>query len=176
MQATDHGVPNNDGTDGDGSGEDGDVATWLRDDARSWTAALLRGARLRCPACGEGAMFGAFLKVNDVCPHCGEELHHHRADDAPAYFTLFVVGHLVVPPLLWLEVAYTPAYWVHLAIWPALTIALSLFFLPRIKGALVGVQWALRMHGFGGGGDEPEAVLDPLPDPRSPHHPSEARP
>ena len=29
------------------------------------------------------------------------------------------------------------------------TVALSLFLLPRLKGALVALQWAKRMHGFG---------------------------
>ena len=57
---------------------------------------LLRGAALQCPACGTGAMFRRYLKVADTCPHCGEALHHHRADDAPPYFTIVIVGHIVV--------------------------------------------------------------------------------
>ena len=59
--------------------------------------ALWRGFRGRCPACGEGRMFRAFLKVADECPHCGEELHHHRADDFPAYLVIVIVGHILVP-------------------------------------------------------------------------------
>jgi len=42
-------------------------------------------------------MFRAFLKVADHCAACSEALHHHRADDAPAYFVILIVGHVVVP-------------------------------------------------------------------------------
>jgi uncharacterized protein (DUF983 family) len=124
------------------------AAVKLRD--RSFWKAVGRGFMLRCPACGKGKMFRAFLKVADTCPHCGEELFHHQADDAPPYFTILIVGHIVVPLMLAVELEYMPPIWVHVAIWPTLTLALSLALLPRIKGAVVGLQWAARMHGFGG--------------------------
>ena len=117
---------------------------------------ILRGFSRHCPACGKGKLFYRFLKVANNCPDCGEELHHHRADDAPPYFTIMVVGHIIVPLMLWLEVAYTPPIWLHVAIWPLLTLVLSLWFLPRLKGATVGWQWALRMDGFGAKADTPE--------------------
>jgi uncharacterized protein (DUF983 family) len=109
---------------------------------------LLRGAMLKCPACGTGRMFRRYLKVADACPQCGEELHHHRADDAPAYFTIVIVGHIVVSLVLAVEMAYRPALWVHMALWLPLTVILTILFLPCVKGALVGLQWALHMHGF----------------------------
>src|SRR5512143_2763263 len=109
---------------------------------------MLRGAKLKCPACGVGALYRRFLKVSDTCPHCGEELHHHRADDAPPYFTIVIVGHIVVGLVLFVEMTYRPPLWVHAALWLPLTIILALVLLPPIKGALIGLQWALRMHGF----------------------------
>lgn len=121
-----------------------------RPEARSLWQAMLRGFMLRCPACGNGKVFRAFLKVADNCPHCHEELHHHRADDAPPYFTIMIVGHIVVPLMLAVEMAYMPPIWIHIAIWPAMTVALSLILLPRIKGSIVGLQWGARMHGFDG--------------------------
>ena len=123
---------------------------------RSTPEAMMRGARMRCPACGEGALFRAYLKVADACPSCGEELHHHRADDAPAYFTISIVGHIVVAGALILERAFSPETWVHMALWLPLTLGLSLALLPVVKGALVGLQWAQRMHGFSGTEDQPE--------------------
>jgi uncharacterized protein (DUF983 family) len=111
--------------------------------------ALRRGWACRCPACGEGRMFTAFLKVADSCPVCRTELHHQRADDAPPYVTMFIVGHVVVGLLLAVEKRFQPEMWVHVALWIPLTIAMSLWLLPRVKGALIGWQWALRMHGFG---------------------------
>ena len=45
-------------------------------------------------------MFRAYLKVVDACPVCGEDLSHQRADDAPAYMTMLIVGHFVVAGVL----------------------------------------------------------------------------
>lgn len=116
---------------------------------------LTRGAACRCPNCGEGRIFDRYLKVRHACAACGEELHHQRADDAPPYIVITIVAHIVVGALLWTEVAYQPPVWLHMAIWLPLTVALSLALLPPVKGALIGLQWALRMHGFGGGDDGP---------------------
>ncbi|MGH6866251.1 MAG: DUF983 domain-containing protein [Methyloceanibacter sp.] len=109
---------------------------------------ILRGTCLRCPACGIGAMFRRYLKVSDACPRCHEALHHHRADDAPPYFTITIVGHIVVGLVLAVEMAYRPPLWLHAALWLPLTVILALLILPPVKGALVGLQWALLMHGF----------------------------
>jgi uncharacterized protein (DUF983 family) len=115
---------------------------------RSVFNSILRGLSLRCPACGRGRLYRRYLKVADQCPSCGEALHHHRADDAPPYFTIAIVGHIVVGLLLVVEIAYRPPLWLHAAIWLPLTVILALVLLPPIKGALVGLQWALLMHGF----------------------------
>ena len=109
---------------------------------RSVLGALISGLRCRCPSCGAGRMFHGYLKVNDACPRCGEALFHHRADDAPPYVVMLIVGHILVAIMLWLEIAYTPALWLHAAIFLPLTIVLSLALLPPVKGALVAVQWA----------------------------------
>jgi uncharacterized protein (DUF983 family) len=112
-----------------------------------WSA-LWTGWRGRCPACGEGRLFRAFLKVADHCPACGEALHHHRADDAPAYFVILIVGHIVVPLALLIETEYSLSYWTHVMLWLPLTVGLALGLLQPVKGAIVAVQWACRMHGF----------------------------
>jgi uncharacterized protein (DUF983 family) len=118
------------------------------DTRRDGWQALQRGWRGRCPSCGKGKMFRAFLKVADHCPACGEELHHQRADDAPAYFVILIVGHIVVPLALSVETAFAASYLLHFALWAPLTLGLSLYLLQPIKGALVAWQWALCMHGF----------------------------
>ena len=110
--------------------------------------AMWRGFRGRCPACGEGRLFRAWLKVDDTCAACGEEMHHHRADDFPAYLVIVIVGHIVVPLVLAVETHIAPAYWIHLALWLPLTLGLSLGLLQPVKGAVVALQWHLGMHGF----------------------------
>jgi len=122
---------------------------FVRNTRPTWQS-IKRGLLFKCPACGEGKLFRKFLKVADNCNHCGEELHHHRADDAPPYFTIFIVGHIVIPLLTWVEIAYQPEIWIHAVLWVPMTIGLSLISLPMTKGGTVGLQWALKMHGFGG--------------------------
>ena len=116
---------------------------------RPWRA-MWRGAMLRCPECGKGKLFRKYLKVADACPHCGEELHHHRADDAPAYLTIFLVGHVVIPPIMLIELYYEPDLWLQFAVWAPVLVLLTLGLLPMVKGAVVALQWALKMHGFEG--------------------------
>ena len=117
-----------------------------------WNA-MLRGCRGRCPNCGEGKLFRAYLKTADCCSHCGQDFTHHRADDLPAYLVIVIVGHIVVPIMLWVETNYSPAIILQLAIYLPITLVSSLSLLQPVKGAVVGLQWALRMHGF----DENEA-------------------
>jgi uncharacterized protein (DUF983 family) len=125
---------------------------WTGDSASAekrdvWTA-LKRGLRGRCPRCGEGKLFRAFLKVGDHCSVCGQDFTPHRADDLPAYLVIVIVGHIVVPMILWIETDYAPSVPLQLSIYLPLTLILSLLLLQPVKGAVVGVQWALRMHGF----------------------------
>ncbi|MCG7519097.1 DUF983 domain-containing protein [Ruegeria sp. Ofav3-42] len=111
--------------------------------------ALVKGFRCRCPNCGEGKLLHSYLKVNDTCSNCGEELFHHRADDGPAYLTILLVGHLLAPALHVSYVHWRPEPLTMFLIFAFGCTALSLFLLPRLKGAVVAYQWARRMHGFG---------------------------
>ncbi len=118
--------------------------------------AMARGFRCRCPNCKQGRLFTSFLKVADRCEACGEDFHHHRADDLPAYLVVFIIGHIVVAGFMGVEAAMTLTTWQHLAIWAPLTVASAILLLQPVKGAVVGLQWALRMHGFGGHEDRLE--------------------
>ena len=116
--------------------------------------AIRRGLAGRCPACGRGRLFRAYLKLENTCKICGEDLSHARADDAPAYLTMLVVCHFVCGGvMLWEELWPHSPLALTAAVWVAATLASSLLILPRMKGAVVGQQWALCMHGFGGGRD-----------------------
>jgi uncharacterized protein (DUF983 family) len=137
--------------------ENDDGETTVR---QAWPA-MLRGWSRCCPACGKGKMFNGYLTVASKCANCGTELHHHRADDAPPYFTMTIVGHVVVGGMLLVEKRWHPELWIHSAIWLPLTILLSLWLLPRIKGTLIAVQWAMRMHGFGGSTPEIDSLASP---------------
>ena len=109
---------------------------------------MMRGLRGRCPACGEGRMFRKFLKVADECPKCGEELHHHRADDFPAYLDIVIVGHVLIPIVLAVETEFAPPILLSMTVWPLIALIATLGLLQPIKGAVVAMQWFLGMHGF----------------------------
>ncbi len=126
----------------------GQAPAGLPQDHRSPWLAIGRGLRTRCPACGHGRLYESYLKIRSACGNCGEALYHHRADDAPPYFTMLIVGYVVVALVLATEIALSPPLWLHMLVWLPLTLVLSLLLLPMIKGAVLGLQWALRMHGF----------------------------
>jgi uncharacterized protein (DUF983 family) len=119
-------------------------------DDRPMKPAILRGFRRRCPQCGEGMMFRGYLKVVDRCPVCDEDLHHHRADDGPAYLTILIVGHIMAPLILIVFTRYRPDPVLLATCFTVGCVALSLYLLPRLKGVVVAIQWSRRMHGFGG--------------------------
>lgn len=119
-------------------------------DDRPMGQAIFRGLRRTCPNCGSGPMFRGYLKVADDCAACGQELHHHRADDGPAYLTILVVGHLLAPLIHIVWTNFRPEPLVMATIFTIGSVALSLYLLPRLKGAVVAIQWSKRMHGFGG--------------------------
>jgi uncharacterized protein (DUF983 family) len=123
---------------------------------RNLWQAIGRGAMCRCPNCGKGKLFRAYLKVDETCPVCGQELFHHRADDVPAYIAIVIVGHILIGAMLHIEMTYqnvTPL-WYLITLVP-LAVILPLVLLPSIKGAVVGLQWANRMHGFDPKGHDP---------------------
>ena len=117
-------------------------------DTISLSQALTRGFRCRCPNCGRGRLFGRFLKVVDHCEVCAEDYTPQRADDFPAYLVIIIVGHIVVPALLAVAVAYDPPAWLQLAIWLPITLFASLGLLQPVKGTIVALQWQTGMHGF----------------------------
>lgn len=107
---------------------------------------MLRGLKGRCPHCGEGKLFCAYLKVEPTCPACGHDLSKYPADDGPAYFTILMVGHLIVAPLLIFPVIWQASPWI---VAPATLIPLaivSLVLLPLNKGWFIGLLYALRVR------------------------------
>jgi len=135
---------------------------------RPLVPAMKRGFAGKCPHCGSGKLFRAYVKPVDNCAACGEDFTPQRADDLPAYLFVLIVGHISVGGFMMSEMMTDWPGWLHLAIWVPVTILLSLLLLQPIKGAVIGLQWANYMHGFGG---EDDFIGDdhgkPLPNPRA---------
>ena len=124
------------------------IETNTPDERATWPA-ISKGFRCKCPNCGEGKLLHSYLKVNDACSNCGQELFHHQADDGPAYLTILIVGHLMAPALHVAYVQWRPEPLTLFTIFALGCLAFSLYLLPRLKGVVVAYQWARRMHGFG---------------------------
>ena len=107
---------------------------------------MLRGVRGRCPHCGSGRLFYRYLKVSPLCEACGIDLDRYPSDDGPAYFTILLVGHLIIIPILLMPIIWQapPAIIVPAVVIPL--IALTLIILPRTKGAVIGLLYALKVH------------------------------
>ena len=132
---------------------------------RSFSQGVARGFRRRCPNCGEGRLFKGYLKVEPTCPACGHENGRYRADDAPPYFTILIVGHLVIAPMLlfpWIWQA-NPALVVGVTL--PLLAAITLGLLPLVKGAVVGAHWAVDTRREKAA---PHPHDEPVPDPAAP--------
>lgn len=111
--------------------------------------AMRRGFIGRCPNCGKGHLFSRLLTIIDQCPNCAEPLHHHRADDLPAYLNIFIVGHIVLGVVVILMRYDLLSMWAMIAVSLAAVILAAIVLMRPLKGMVVGSQWALRMHGFG---------------------------
>lgn len=124
---------------------------------------IKRGLLNTCPACGSGRLFRAYLKPVDICAACGEELFHERSDDLPPYLVILVVGHVLLTGYLLTDAVIPDALWIQLIIWIPVVILTSLIIIQPIKGGVIGLQWALRLHGFGG-----HAEAEPLEEEKTP--------
>lgn len=110
----------------------------------SLSKAMTRGFKGRCPNCGEAKLFWRYLKVEPTCPSCRHALAQYPADDGPAYFTILLVGHLVVAPMFFFRFMWEVSPWIIVPGALAGLTTLILLLLPRIKGAFVGALWAIR--------------------------------
>jgi uncharacterized protein (DUF983 family) len=110
----------------------------------TWTEALTRGFKRQCPRCGVGKMFAGYLTPRESCANCGLAFEPLRADDAPAYFTVFLVGHIAIAGALFTEQAFAhPSMWLQM-LWVPAAVAMLLGLLPLIKGAVMGVIYSSR--------------------------------
>ncbi|WP_460449228.1 DUF983 domain-containing protein [Alsobacter sp. SYSU BS001988] len=106
------------------------------------TAALLAGLRGRCPRCGQGPLFSGFIAVAPACGSCGLAFDFADSGDGPAVFIMLIAGFLVVGGVLFVDMRYAPAWWVHALLWPPVVIGLCLGLLRPLKGLLIAAQFA----------------------------------
>ncbi len=99
------------------------------------------GLTCTCPRCGRGKLFDGVLKVADRCGVCGLDLTTHDAGDGPAVFVIFILGFVVVPLALLLEVVLAPPIWVHLVVWTPVIFGGTVALLRPTKAWLVAQRF-----------------------------------
>ncbi|MBK5264795.1 MAG: DUF983 domain-containing protein [Alphaproteobacteria bacterium] len=115
---------------------------------RPFLPRLSLALRGRCPACGQAPLFARFLKPVDHCSHCGQGWQGHQADDFPAYLVILLLGHIIIPIVVEVNLLFSPSVAIQMALWPTLTAILALLLIQPAKGAVIAFQWSRHMHGF----------------------------
>lgn len=95
----------------------------------------------KCPRCGKGHLYQSFLKLVVSCTECSEDFTTIRADDAPAWLTILIVGHIMTFMLLVMFPVLNYPDWVLTLVMIIPSLILSLIILPFAKSFFVGILW-----------------------------------
>jgi uncharacterized protein (DUF983 family) len=68
-------------------------------------------------------------------------LRRFNVGDGPAAFLIFIVGGLVVGLAIWVELRFSPPFWVHILLWLPLAAALTIGLLRLGKGLLLALEF-----------------------------------
>jgi uncharacterized protein (DUF983 family) len=94
-----------------------------------------------CPRCAARTLFQGLVTFAPRCRACGLDFTSFNVGDGPAAFLVLLVGTLITGLAVWLELATEPSFWVHLLIWPALTLVLVVGSLRVAKGMLLTLEY-----------------------------------
>ena len=89
-----------------------------------------------CPRCGSPGLFAGVAQFAPACRACGLDFAALDVGDGPAAFLILIVGAIVAVAAILVDLAYSPAWWVHL-MWVPVLVALTLAGLRLGKAALI---------------------------------------
>ena len=104
---------------------------------------LINGLKLRCPRCAQGKLLRGYISPRAACSACGEDFSPYKAEDGPAWLTILIVGHIVVPLMVSVVAAEILPLWAELTIAISAALALVALILPRAKGFFMAVLWMI---------------------------------
>jgi uncharacterized protein (DUF983 family) len=102
---------------------------------------LLAALRGICPRCGNAPLFRGLASFAPKCRACGLDFASFNVGDGPAAFLIFIVGGIVVGLAIWVELAFSPPFWVHILLWVPLATALTVGLLRLAKGLLLALEY-----------------------------------
>lgn len=108
--------------------------------------ALRRALCLHCPNCGKGNLFISYLKPVAQCAACGEVFGHIQAEDGPAWLSILIIGHIIVPLLIVVQINTAWPPWLMMIVFGGLTTALVFALLPVTKAFFITMIWRARIQ------------------------------
>lgn len=99
------------------------------------------GLACTCPRCGQGRLFDGLVKIKPACSACGLDYSFADSGDGPAVFVIMIIGFIVVGLALYVDVTFSPPFWLQLIIWIPLAIVLCLWLLRVMKATLIALQY-----------------------------------
>lgn len=103
----------------------------------------------RCPRCGRGKLFSGLLAVPEQCPSCQLDLRQSDTGDAGAVLVIILLGAIVGGLAIWTEFRFEPAWWVHIVLWPAITVPAAVGLMRLSKSAMIAMQYRHRSTEMG---------------------------
>ncbi len=108
---------------------------------------IKRALLCKCPACGQGKLYQSYLKQVVACNVCGEQYGSIRADDGPAWLTIFAVGHIIAPLIIMAMTLTEIPDWQLMVGFVMLTLILCLAILPSAKALFITFIWRTKCEG-----------------------------
>lgn len=98
----------------------------------------------RCPACENAGLYRGWLSIRPQCPACGLALTEHDVGDGPAFFTITLLGFVVVGLAFAAEIYFRPSYWVHGVIVLGALLVLTPLCLRFFKSYLIALKYKVH--------------------------------
>lgn len=102
---------------------------------------LRAAAEGRCPRCGAATLFAGPVRFSPRCTGCGLDFGRFNVGDGPAAFLTLIIGAVVTGLALWVELAYSPPWWVHALLWVPLVTVCTVGLLRLSKGVLLALEY-----------------------------------
>jgi uncharacterized protein (DUF983 family) len=99
------------------------------------------GLRNLCPRCGAKTLYVGMIKFAPRCTACGLDFDAFNVGDGPAAFLTLIIGTLVCIAAITFELAVHPPMWLHIVLWPPITIGLVIASLRVAKGMLLASEY-----------------------------------
>ncbi len=103
---------------------------------------LTRGARLRCPRCGEGLLFAGFFSMHTQCSHCALTFEREQGYFVGAIYVNYAATTLIaIAGFLALDYFASLSLSQQLLLWGSFAIGFPLFFFRYSRSLWLSIDY-----------------------------------